>query len=363
MRALPYLTAYLIPVSAMVGGITGGYFTFLTPFMFFLVLPIADEFVARDTMNAAAEDEAARLQNPIYNLLVRGWLPAQLATIGLGLWLITGQELTLVEAIGMTLSVGIVGGAGINVAHELMHRQAKLDKGLAECLMSSVSYTHFCVEHVYGHHKNVSTPHDPATSRLGESVYPFLVRSIFGGLLSFFHIEKKLAARRKLSRYSLKDRRVRYAAVLISTYLFVGAAFGAAALAFYIAQGVVAFTLLEVINYLEHYGLEREELSAGRYERVEPHHSWSSSHRLTNWILFGLPRHADHHSRAARPYPILRHFDDTPQLPAGYSAMLLLALCPPLWRMVMDPRVEALKTQANAPAKKSAYTFPKVAQP
>ncbi|MEE2787207.1 MAG: alkane 1-monooxygenase [Myxococcota bacterium] len=345
MSAWPYSIAYLIPLSAFVGCSLGGHWVFLTPAVFFGLLPIVDEIVPRNTDNASAEEEEMGLKNPVFNVLVRGWFFTQAALLLYVMYHISTGAMTALEIVGLVISVGIVGGAGINVAHELMHRKEKHDKAFAEALMSSVSYTHFCVEHVFGHHKHVSTPHDPATSRLGESVYPFIIRSVVGGFLSFLHIEAKLVARKKLPRWSLKDRRVRYPLVLAFAYVCVGAGFGWLGLAFFVAQGIFAFTMLEVVNYLEHYGLERAEIAPGRYGRVEPIHSWSSSHRVSNWILFGLPRHADHHARASRPYPILRHFEIAPQLPAGYTTMLLLALVPPLWRFVMDPRVRAIRAE------------------
>ena len=356
VSAWPYSIAYLIPLSAFVGCSLGGLWVFLTPAIFFGLLPIVDEIVPRNTANAEKEDEKDLLENAGFNLLVRGWFFAQAALLCFVMYRIATGTFSALEILGLIISVGIVGGAGINVAHELMHRKEKLDKALAEALMNSVSYTHFCVEHVFGHHKHVSTPHDPATSRLGESVYPFVIRSVVGGLLSFIHIEKKLVERKKLERWSIKDRRVRYPLVLAASYALVGGVFGWAGLFFFVAQGIFTFTMLEVVNYLEHYGLERTEVAPGRYGRVEPIHSWSSSHRVSNWILFGLPRHADHHARASRPYPILRHFDIAPQLPAGYTTMLLLALVPPVWRMVMDPKVHEVRAQTmpETPSKQAS---------
>ena len=343
MRALFYSLAYLIPAAAALGAGLGSYWTWLTPFAFFVCLPILDEIVPKRLDNLEAEGEAGELANPIYNFLVRAWYPTHAGVVVFALYRVSQVDMSALELIGILLSVGIAGGAGINVAHELMHRNNKLDRGLAEGITALVSYTHFCVEHVYGHHKRVATPHDPATSRLGETVYTFLPRSIIGGFKSFWAIETGLVARRRLKRFSLHDRRFRYLAGLAVQYALVSAVFGWLAFVFFVMQGVVAFCLLEVVNYLEHYGLERDELANGRYGRVEPAHSWSSPHRLTGWILFGLPRHADHHARAARHYPVLRHFETAPQLPLGYSGMILVALVPWLWRAVMDPKVAAIR--------------------
>ncbi len=349
MRAGVYSLAYLVPATALLGALMGGTWVWLTPVIFFGFLPILDEVVPSNYANIIKQDEADELENPLYNVLVRGWFPTQVAVILCALVVVASRELSGLELVGICLSLGIMGGAGINVAHELMHRNNRLDKGLAEGIMTLASYTHFCVEHIYGHHKNVATPLDPATSRRGESVYHFIPRSVFGGLVSFYDIESRLAQKLDNPGRSLADRRIRYPLVLASVYGFVGLGFGWQALAIFVIQGIIAFSMLEVINFLEHYGLERELKQSGRYERVEPVHSWSSPHRLTGWILFGLPRHADHHFRSSRQYPVLRHMEEAPQLPLGYTGMFLVALCPPLWRSIMDPRVDKVNGVTSDP--------------
>lgn len=349
MSALAYLIAYLVPLAATVGVAAGGVWVWMTPVAFFVVLPILDEIVPVDKRNMTAEEEENSKTNSIYTTLIRAWLPVQIAVIAFALFTVATEALTVAEWVGIIASVGIMGGAGINVAHELMHRPKKLDRALAEGIMACVSYTHFCVEHVYGHHRRVATKEDPATARLGDTVFGFVPRSVIGGYKSFLEIEKRLVARKSLGRFSLKDRRIRYAATSVFAYLVIGALLGWSALFFFVAQGIFAFCMLEVVNYLEHYGLERETTASGRYRKVEPIHSWSSPHRLTGLILFGLPRHADHHARASREYPVLRHFDEAPQLPLGYSGMMLVALVPPLWRMVMDPKVHAIRQEMDMP--------------
>jgi alkane 1-monooxygenase len=222
-----------------------------------------------------------------------------------------------------------------------MHRKTKLHRAGAEILMTSVSYTHFCVEHVLGHHRKVATAEDPATSRFGESFYRFYPRTLIGSLVSAWRLEGERCRKRGISAWSLRNRRTRYALVLAAVYAGVGLAFGPLGLGLFIAQGVVAFSLLEAINYIEHYGLTRRRLASGRFERVRPEHSWNSAHRVSNWYLFNLARHSDHHYLASREYDRLRHHGSAPQLPSGYAAMVLAALVPPLWFRIMNPRVEA----------------------
>lgn len=347
MRALWYLAAYLIPATAILGIYLGGWWLLATPIFLFALTPIMDQVIGTDEENLDAAGESSEKSNRTYDWVVRGWVPIQIAVLTAGLWLV-GQDASPAEIIGMIYTVGMLGGIGINVAHELMHRKGALDRALAEVLMTSVSYTHFCVEHVHGHHKNVATPHDPATARLGESLYRFLPRSIFGGMKSFWGIEARIAERRGYGRFDLRNRRFRYPLVWALVLGAVGLAFGPLAIVFFVAQSIVGFTLLEIINYLEHYGLQRKELRPGRFERVQPAHSWNSAHLLSRLYLFGLPRHSDHHYMASRPYPILRHHAEAPQLPAGYATMFLVAMVPPLWRSVMDHRVLSLRGEQPA---------------
>jgi alkane 1-monooxygenase len=208
--------------------------------------------------------------------------------------------------------------------------------------MTQVSYPHFCIEHVHGHHRHVATPADPASARRGENVFAFLLRSITGGLTSAWRIETARVRRLGDQAWSLRDRRLRMPLVAALVYVAVGALWGSAGVVIFFAQGAVAVTLLEVINYLEHYGLTRREIRPGTFERVGPEHSWNSSHRISNQYLFNLARHSDHHYLASRPYEALRHFDEgqAPQLPAGYASMLMVALVPPLWFRVMNPLVD-----------------------
>ncbi|MCZ7583516.1 MAG: alkane 1-monooxygenase [Deltaproteobacteria bacterium] len=238
------------------------------------------------------------------------------------------------------ISVGIMTGAvGINVSHELVHRPNKWERFLGKTLLWTVFYTHWAVEHVFGHHRYVATPRDPATSRLGESVYAFLPRSIIGGFASAWRIEAARLTRLKLRTWHPRNQILQGLALQIGLAAFFGVVFGPLAIVYYLAQSLVGVSLLEVVNYIEHYGLARREIAEGRFEQVTPLHSWNASHVVTNYFLFHLQRHSDHHAAPLRRYQILRHFDESPQLPAGYAAMVVIALIPPLWYRLMNPRV------------------------
>lgn len=248
--------------------------------------------------------------------------------------------MSALELLGVTISLGITtGGMGITFAHELIHRPGRFERRMGEALLATVWYMHFAIEHVHGHHRHVGTPRDSATARVGEPSYAFVLRSVTGGISSAWAIETARLARRGRSRWSVHNRMLRYGAIQGTLTILVYAIAGGTGLVLFVGQAVVAVSLLEIINYIEHYGLFRREVAPGRYEAVDAHHSWNSSHRVSNWVLINLARHADHHVSAAKRYPVLQTLDEAPQLPAGYSAMIVLALVPPLWRRVMDPRV------------------------
>lgn len=347
MRAGPAILVFSIPGLVVGGVLAGSIYSGAAIAFVFGAVPLMDAAVGRDTRNVGPDAKHARSADVPLMLWVLTQLVVQLWWIAR----VTAAPEAGAAVVLSTLSIGLMaGGIGITVAHELMHRPSRLERGLAEVLMSTVSYTHFCIEHVHGHHRHVATPRDPATSRLGESVYRFLPRSLLGGLTSAWSIEAERMRRAGRPVFDVRNRMLRYAAVQVVLYVGLSVGFGPLAAALWAGQAAAAILLLEVINYVEHYGLQRRELAPGRYERVAPRHSWNASWRVTNWLLFNLQRHSDHHFLASRPYDLLRHHEGVPQLPAGYATMVLLALVPPLWRRVMDPRVAAVRAIPTATA-------------
>lgn len=344
MKALRFAVVFGMPLALLPGLILGGGAWFWLPLVYgFVTIPVADAFGGLDLADPPEGEEA----NPLYDGILRLWVVVQ-GLVMLAAFYRVAQGVAPGELLALGLSLGVITSAGgINVAHELMHRREALDRALAELLMSSVSYPHFCIEHVLGHHKNVSTPLDPASSRLGQSLYAYWPQTLIGGLRSAWALESDRVQRRGLTAFGPQDRRARYAIWVVLLYALAGLGAGWAGLALMAGQSMVAILILETINYLEHYGLERQELAPGRFERVAPHHSWNSNHRISGWHLFNLPRHSDHHAWAHRPFPALRAWRDAPTLPYGYPTMVLLALVPPLWFRVMNPRVRAVREAAR----------------
>ncbi len=337
-----WFVCFLTPLLVVLGAWCGGPWTLIGVALLFVVLPVLDEGVGLDTRNPQGDARRRRFSDLPLGL----WVPVQL---GLTAWLcarVGASRYGAWESVGLALSLGVMNGAGgITVAHELMHRSGQVARAAAEVLMTAVSYPHFCLEHVHGHHRHVATPRDPASARLGEGLFAFYRRCVAGSLRSAWNIESERVRHSATRPFTWRDARLRQPLALAAVYAVVAFACGARGVAFFAAQGVIAFSLLEVVNYLEHYGLTRRELLRGRYERVRPAHSWNSSARLSNLYLFNLARHSDHHATASRPFDALRHHDDAPQLPAGYATMVLLALVPPLWLRVMNPKVEAWRAR------------------
>lgn len=331
-----YFPVFVTPICVAIAIAAGGWWVLLPAVVIWGILPLLDPLVGLDV---ADHDDGGR--PGLLRALPRAYA---LVHVGLLLWgLNTATTLRdPLELSGLILAMGIGGGVAIAVAHELMHRKGALDQRLAELLMASTTYTHFCVEHVAGHHKNVSTPADPASARQGESLYAFLPRTIVGGLQSAWGIEAARAERAGASRFGLKNRLVVYGIAQVALLVALGVALGPIGLVAFLGQSAIAVVLLEIINYVEHYGLARQQLASGAFERVRPEHSWNASHRVSNAMIFNLARHSDHHANVQRVYHELRHMDTAPQLPAGYPTMILLAILPPLWFRVMDPRVDAL---------------------
>jgi len=239
------------------------------------------------------------------------------------------------------MSTGAATGIAINIAHELGHKTRLLEQFLAKLSLAPTFYGHFFVEHNRGHHVRVATPEDPASSRLGESFWQFLPRSVYHSLRSAWHLERDRLD--KLGLPALHWKNTVLGAWMFSVVMWGGLILwlGSAVIPFLLIQGIYGFSLLEVVNYVEHYGLMRQKLPNGRYERCSPRHSWNSNRIVTNIFLFQLQRHSDHHAYPTRSYQALRHFDESPQLPYGYASMIVWAYVPFLWRRLMDHRVLA----------------------
>jgi alkane 1-monooxygenase len=278
-------------------------------------------------------------QDRYYRWCTYAYLPVQYAGLVLACWLWSSGKLSTIEDIGLALTVGMVSGIAINTAHELGHKRASLERWLSRVALAQSGYGHFFIEHNRGHHVRVATPEDPASARFGESFYAFLPRTVIGSLRSAWELELVRLRRSGSSPLTLHNDILNAWAMTVVLFSALAIGFGAVVLPYLILQAVIGFSLLEVVNYLEHYGLMRQKREDGRYERTRPEHSWNSNSAASNVLLYHLQRHSDHHANPIRRYQALRHVDDAPQLPTGYAGMIVLAVIPPVWRRVMDHRV------------------------
>jgi alkane 1-monooxygenase len=341
-----WLLGLIVPASPFLGwGLveaTGlGVFWWLGPMLVFAVMPILDLVIGTDAENPPDRVLAWLEQDRWYRWCTYAYLPLQYGGLVLACWMWASGDLSPLEQLGLAITVGCVSGIAINTAHELGHKRDKAEKWLSRVALAQSGYGHFFIEHNRGHHVRVATPEDPASSRLGQSFYAFWPRTVSGSFTSAWHLERERLARKGGGPWTLRNDVLN--AWSMSVVLFAGliAVFGLDVVPWLLLQAVFGFSLLEVVNYLEHYGLVRGRRSDGRYERCRPEHSWNSNNVASNVFLYHLQRHSDHHAHPTRRYQALRHFEEAPQLPSGYATMILAALLPPVWRRVMDPLVMA----------------------
>lgn len=306
-----------------------------------VILPVLDWVFGEDAANPPAEALQALDADRYYSWVLYAFVPLQLGVTIAGAWMAATMNMPWQDLLGLAISVGIVNGIAINTAHELGHKKDKLDRWLARISLAPTFYGHFYVEHNRGHHKNVATPEDPASSRFGETFWAFWPRTVLGSLRSAWHLEAERLKRFNKGVWSTDNENLQSWALSVVLFGALLIAFGVVVLPYLLIQAVYGFSLLEVVNYLEHYGLQRRKNPDGRYERCEPEHSWNSNHTVTNLFLYHLQRHSDHHANPTRRYQTLRHFANSPQLPSGYAGMITLAYFPPLWFAVMNKRVVA----------------------
>lgn len=333
---LPFLTYGLVELTAWDG------LWFFGPFLLFVIFPLLDLLVGTDAANPPDSVIKWLEQDRYYRWCTYAFLPVQYAGLVFACWLWSHGDLGTTDSLGLALTMGMVSGTAINTAHELGHKRASLERWLSKIALAQSAYGHFFIEHNRGHHVRVATPEDPASSRLGESFWAFLPRTLVGSLRSSWTLERERLRRcGRQNPWTVRNDVLNAWGMTALLFTALAIAFGPVVLPYLLLQAAVGFSLLEVVNYLEHYGLLREKRDDGRYERCRPEHSWNSNNVASNVLLYHLQRHSDHHANPMRRYQALRHFDEAPQLPTGYAGMMLLALIPPLWRRVMDRRVLA----------------------
>ena len=331
--SLPFLAFGLVEATGV------GAFWFYGPFLVFAIFPLLDLAIGMDASNPPDSVIKWLEQDRYYRWCTYLYIPLQYAGLVLACWLWSSGKLSTIDDIGLALTVAMVSGIAINTAHELGHKRASSERWLSKVALAQSAYGHFFIEHNRGHHVRVATPEDPASSRLGESFYAFFPRTVAGSLRSAWELEGVRLDRLGKSHLSPRNDILNAWAMTVVLFGALTAVFGLVVLPYLLMQAVLGFSLLEVVNYLEHYGLLRQKREDGRYERTAPEHSWNSNSVASNVLLYHLQRHSDHHANPIRRYQALRHVEEAPQLPTGYAGMIVTAVIPPLWRRIMDHRV------------------------
>ena len=340
-RALPFwMSLMLIPI-AWLGATQGGWTVILLPIVTWYFFTLLDALLGLNTDNADPAIEEGRLM--WYRAITLIWAPAQFVTLFGLIWYVTHTgHLSSLEKIVLFFGVGVITGTvGINYSHELMHQKNKTERTLGDLLLAMVLYSHFRSEHLLVHHRYVGTPRDPVTARYNEGFHRFFPRVLRQSLTSAFKAEREMLARRDLPWTDLSNPFFRYWALQGAMLLLAVVLGGWAGLALFLWQAWIAIWQLELVNYIEHYGLTRKHLGDGKYEHVKPQHSWNAAQKASNWLLINLQRHSDHHYKPERRFPLLQNYTDAeaPQLPHGYPLMTMAAMVPPVWRRIMNPRV------------------------
>jgi len=339
-----WICSSLLPLVALSGiafyAFTSQVWTLSTPLIFiYVVIPLLDWFFSIDNSNPDERQIKELEASNFYNWVLYLMLPVHYFVFVFIIHYMVTHSLGLVADVLLIWTLGVYGGLAINLGHELGHKKDHLSRNLAKLALAGGAYGHFNIEHNAGHHRDVATPEDSASARLGESIYQFVLREYPGGLKRAWRIEANRLSRKGLSWFSFDNQ-------ILQSYLLTALIYGSltlilgwTALWILLLHAPLVWWQLTSANYIEHYGLLRVKDEQGKYQRCEPKHSWNSNHLVSNLVLFHLQRHSDHHANPARQYQSLRHFDTAPQLPTGYMGMFVLAYLPPLWFKIMDKKL------------------------
>lgn len=345
MKPIKYLSILLLPVTVYISFTSTGWLTFLPVIVFFGFVPALELLFNPDKENFSKEQEEIEKENKVYTYILYATIPIQLVCLFYFFIVIQDVGLTSFDLAGRIAAMGLMCGViGINVGHELGHRNNRFDEFLGEILLLTSLNTHFLPYHNGGHHYNVATPNDAATARKNELLYVFWIRSHFTSYAQAWQLENKRMKEHGRSWFHFQNRMVIYTLaniVLLSSIFYF---LGLSALLAFLWAAVVGILLLETVNYIEHYGLLREKNKHGRYERVKRTHSWNSDHVIGKMMLFNLSRHSDHHYNGSKHYQLLKSLPESPQMPTGYPGMMLLSLFPPLWFGLMNKKIQQLNS-------------------
>jgi alkane 1-monooxygenase len=346
IRAFKYFSPLIVYWGSIQAFIGHGWICYAPLIYAWIVIPGLELFLKPDPSNLSKAEEEIAKESRIYDFILYLIVIIQIPTLFFFLRSMQDPTLTVVDKVGRVGTMGLLCGTfGINVGHELGHRIKPFEQTLAKISLLSSLYMHFIVEHNKGHHKNVATPEDPSSARLGEPLYLFFFRTIILSYVSAWKISINEIQKKQKSFFSFANDMLVFHVIELLFVALIYFLFGWQITLYFLTAALIGILLLETVNYIEHYGLQRKEMENGKYERAMPQHSWNSNHVIGRLMLFELSRHSDHHYLASKKYQLLKHHDDAPQMPTGYPGMMILSLFPPAWFYVMDRRVKELKEE------------------
>jgi alkane 1-monooxygenase len=341
IRAFKYLSPVTIYFLAYLSFTKTGWLIW-SPMMYaWIFIPLAELLIKPDEKNMTAAEEEVAKKDSLYDYMLYIFVALQFVALYIFLNSFHQTDLLAWDIAGRICTMGLLCGTfGINVGHELGHRVNIFEQTLAKASLLTSMYMHFFIEHNKGHHKNVATPEDPSSAHYNEPVYLFYFRTIVFSYLSAWNIANTDLRKKGLLVLHWKNEMIQAHVIQLSFVALIFFNFGLSGTVYFLLAAFMGILLLETVNYIEHYGLQRKKTAPGKYERTMPHHSWNSDHVLGRLMLFELSRHSDHHYLASRKYQVLQHHENTPQLPTGYPGSMLLSLLPPLWFYVMNRRIK-----------------------
>lgn len=340
MKDLKYLLAYITPLLFLIGLYFQGWLIWSTIIFGYILVPIIDHAGVASTANLDEAERQNKLVNRLFDWMLYFNLPLVYLSITGSIYVLSHYSLATYETVGIVMSLGFVlSTMGINVGHELGHRSTRFETTISKLLYLPSHYIHFFIEHNRGHHKNVSTPLDPATAKKNQSLYSFWIQSVTGGYKGAWSIENNRLKTEGKALKSWNNQMVRFTIYQVAYWAILYTITTPFIASLVLISGVISFLLLETINYVEHYGLQRKLLPSGRYERVQARHSWNANYPFGRILLYELTRHSDHHFIASKKYQILDHHEEAPELPYGYPMSVILSTIPPIWYKVMNDRI------------------------
>ena len=344
IKAIKYLTPVILYLLAYLSFTKSGWLTWSPMIFAWILIPLLELFIPPDESNMNAAEEEMSKKDKLYDYLLYMFVLVQWITVFFFLMAMKTQEMTRLELAGRICTMGLLCGTfGINIGHELGHRIKPAEQWLAKLSLLSSLYMHFFIEHNKGHHKNVATPEDPSSARYNEIIYTFYFRTIILSYLSAWKIANAELLKKGLPRIHFSNEMIRAQFIQLLFICLLLMTVGVQITIYYLIAAGIGILLLETVNYIEHYGLQRKKTSEFGYERALPEHSWNSNHVLGRIMLFELSRHSDHHYLASRKYQILHHHPHAPQLPTGYPGCMIVSLIPPLWFAIMNPKLNRIK--------------------